>query len=69
MGLSLLWRVVAWEFLVAAAAYLLMAVTTGLSPKKSPQVGFFALGFVFLSLAMAARFVSLFLPPPPSGGS
>ncbi len=62
-GLSLLGRVVAWEFLVAAAAYLLMAVTTGLSPKKSPQVGFFALGFAFLSLAMAARFVSLFLPP------
>ncbi|HDI86395.1 MAG TPA: hypothetical protein ENF83_03195 [Candidatus Korarchaeota archaeon] len=63
VGLSLVWKVVAWEFLVAAAAYLLMAITTGLSPKKSPQVGFFALGFALLSLAMAARFVSLILPP------
>ncbi len=63
MGLSLMWKVVAWEFLVAAAAYLLMAVTTGLSPRKSPQVGFFALGFALLSLAMVARFASLILPP------
>jgi len=62
LGLTLLGKVVAWELLVAATAYLLMAATTSLSPKKSPQVGFFALGFSLLALAMIARFVALASP-------
>ncbi len=61
---TLLNRLVAWELLTAASAYGLMTMLTGLSPKKNPQVGFFALGFCFMMLAMLAKFLALLMPPP-----
>jgi len=61
---SLLSRLVAWELLTAASAYGLMTLLTGLSPRKNSQVGFFALGFSFMTLAMLAKFIAFLMPAP-----